>query len=131
MVVPQNLAQYYFPLLFPPLPPLTRSYNSGCRIASNSWGLEEQSYYDSLCQQIDDFVWGHNDMFILFAAGNNGEEGYFPRRVLSCSFNTISSPAFAKNALSVGAVYSDYNKIPNGKDYVTYFSSRGDADSPR
>ena len=95
------------------------------RIASNSWGLEEHSYYDDLCQQVDEYVWGHNDMFILFAAGNEGEKGYVRSASLSRSFDTISSPSFAKNALAVGAVYSDYLKIPDGKNYVTYFSSRG------
>ena len=101
------------------------------RIASNSWGLEEHSYYDDLCQQVDEYVWGHNDMFILFAAGNEGEMGYVRSASLSRSLDTFSSHYFAKNALAVGAVYSDYLKIPDGKNYVTYFSSRGDANSPR
>lgn len=114
-----------------PCSPLTRSYKAGVRIASNSWGLKEHSYYDDLCQQVDEYVWGHNDMFILFAAGNEGEKGYTRLAPLSRSFDTILSPSFAKNALAVGAVYSDYLSIPDGKNYVTYFSSRGDANSPR
>ena len=44
---------------------------------------------------------------------------------------TITSPSLAKNALTVGGVYSDYLNIPNGKDYITYFSSRGNPSMQR
>ena len=42
------------------------------------------------------------------------------------SFGTVAPPAFAKNVITVGAVYSVHLGIPDGQDYVTYFSSRGD-----
>ena len=46
------------------------------------------------------------------------------------SYNTIKSPALAKNAISVGAVYSDYD-FADGVNYVTYFSSRAHPDRKR
>ena len=45
------------------------------KISSNSWGTEKTYSYDSLCSYTDQFVWEHNDMVILFAAGNDGEKG--------------------------------------------------------
>lgn len=51
-------------------------YRNKARISSNSWGSEDEYYYDSFCSQTDEFVWDYNDMLILFAAGNEGEEGY-------------------------------------------------------
>ena len=38
------------------------------------------------------------------------------------SYNTVKSPSLAKNAISVGAVYSDYD-FADGINYVTHFSS--------
>ena len=38
----------------------------------------------------------------------------------------MATPAFSKNVIAVGAVYSTYLAIPDGQNYVTYFSSRGD-----
>ena len=51
-------------------------YRNKARISSNSWGSEEEYSYDSFCVQADEFVWDYNDMLVLFAAGNEGEEGY-------------------------------------------------------
>ena len=42
------------------------------------------------------------------------------------SFGSVAPPAFSKNVIKVGAVYSTYLGIPDGQNYVTYFSSRGD-----
>ena len=46
------------------------------------------------------------------------------------SYNTIKSPALAKNAISVGAVYSDYD-FADGVNYVTHFSSLAHPDRKR
>ena len=54
-----------------------RRYKNDVRISSNSWGSEEEYSYDSSCAQTDQFVWDYNDMLVLFAAGNDGDEGYF------------------------------------------------------
>lgn len=51
------------------------SYQNDVKISSNSWGTEQTYSYDSLCSYTDQFVWEHNDMVILFAAGNDGEKG--------------------------------------------------------
>ena len=45
---------------------------------------------------------------------------------MKCRFGTVVPPAFSKNVITVGAVYSTYLAIPDGQNYVTYFSSRGD-----
>ena len=45
---------------------------------------------------------------------------------MKCRFGTVAPPAFSKNVITVGAVYSTYLDIPDGQNYVTYFSSRGD-----
>lgn len=55
---------------------IKNSYRNKVHINSNSWGAEEEYSYDSFCVQTDQFVWDYNDMLILFAAGNDGAEGY-------------------------------------------------------
>ena len=51
------------------------SYDVGVRISSNSWGLSLPLGYIGLCRKTDAFLWRFNDMTVLFAAGNEGEEG--------------------------------------------------------
>lgn len=51
------------------------SYTNDVRISSNSWGTEENPIYDDNCMQTDRFIWEHNDMLVLFAAGNEGDRG--------------------------------------------------------
>ncbi|CBK21403.2 uncharacterized protein [Blastocystis hominis] len=89
-------------------------YNNDVRISSNSWGSRDEFFYDSFCVQTDEFVWDHDDMLILFAAGNEGEGGLF---------GSVTSPALSKNVITVGATHSERNH--DGKNYITYFSSRG------
>lgn len=68
------------------------------RISSSSWGSYSTGQYDQVVFQIDYFVKNINPRHIpLVAAGNNCPPGY------------ISSPAFADNAVSVGA--TDINGV--------------------
>jgi hypothetical protein len=46
------------------------------KISSNSWWGEAEDY-DYQCYSADRFIWRHDDMLALFAAGNEGDEGYF------------------------------------------------------
>ena len=38
-------------------------------------------------------------------------------------YNTVSSPSLAKNAITVGAVNSNYFGVEDGVNYLAYFSS--------
>ena len=56
------------------------------KIISNSWGFDSTSY-DSSCQYTDQFVYllkrrmndsySHDDCVIIFAGGNDGENGSY------------------------------------------------------
>lgn len=77
------------------------AYKEGARIHTNSWGAARNfGAYDSMAQQVDEFMWAHPDMLVLFAAGNSGEDMNKDGRI---DENSIGSPATAKNTLSVGA----------------------------
>ena len=82
---PRELASYYYPL----------TYRRGARVHSDSWGSESPAY-DHLAQEVDKFVWEHQDFLPVFAAGNYGQ-------LASKYLTTVTSPAVAKNCLSVGA----------------------------
>jgi hypothetical protein len=73
-----------------------QAYSQGARIHTNSWGDNENAFvqnnYSAASQDVDDFMFGHPDFLILFAAGNSGP------RVAS-----VGSPSTAKNGISVGA----------------------------
>ena len=131
LTVPSNMEKYYYPLLWARGWRVRRSYDVGVRIASNSWGDTSRFYYDSMCEQADSYMWKHNDFLLLFSAGNEGENGWLHEVSVTRSLGSVTPPALAKNVLTVGAVYSDYMDIPNGKDFITYFSSRGNPDLSR
>ena len=50
-----------------------------------------------------------------------------------CRMDTVSSPALAKNVITVGASNSNSNYlgIEDGINYLAYFSSRGNPNSKR
>ncbi|WP_158599212.1 S8 family serine peptidase [Methanohalophilus sp. RSK] len=96
---------------------LSFAYTKDARIHSNSWGSPDNSYTTD-SEVADEFMWNHTDMLILFAAGNDGENGNY----------TIGSPATAKNILAIGATENlRPEKGPGGDDpdEIAYFSSRG------
>ncbi|AKJ02001.1 S8 family serine peptidase [Archangium gephyra] len=81
----------------------SRAYRDGMRISSNSWGAGSD-LYDADAQRYDALVRdaqptgsavpnpGNQEMFIAFAAGNDGP-----------TVGSIGTPATAKNVMSVGA----------------------------
>ncbi len=81
----------------------SRAYRDGMRISSNSWGAASD-LYDADAQRFDALVRdaqptgsavpnpGNQEMFIAFAAGNDGP-----------TVGSIGTPATAKNVMSVGA----------------------------
>ena len=79
---------------------MRRSYDVGVHIASNSWGDTSRFYYDSMCEQADSYMWKHNDFLLLFAAGNEGKNGWLHAVSVTRSMGSITPPALAKNVLT-------------------------------
>jgi subtilisin family serine protease len=76
-------------------------YQDGARIHSNSWGSPRNlGDYDSFAANVDEFMWNHPDMLVLFAAGNEGQDADRDGRI---DEGSLSSPGTAKNVLTVGA----------------------------
>ena len=79
----------------------SQAYEQGARIHTNSWGSGiNLGAYTEESAQVDQYMWDHPDMLILFAAGNSGVDANGDGRIDSGS---VSSPSTAKNALTVGA----------------------------
>mmetsp|Transcript_14029 Transcript_14029/g.14643 ORF Transcript_14029/g.14643 Transcript_14029/m.14643 type:complete len:1100 (-) Transcript_14029:260-3559(-) len=87
------------------------AYNAGARLHSNSWG-SGLNFYDDDVLSLDSFSYDNVDFLALFAASNDGSEGYY----------SIGSPAVSKNALTVGATRSSSASTINS---VAFFSSIG------
>jgi serine protease AprX len=77
------------------------AYNWGSRIHSNSWGSQEAGEYTVDSQAVDEFMWDHPDMLIVFAAGNAGIDKSPPDGYVDA--DSLDAPGSAKNALTVGA----------------------------
>ncbi|HFD39337.1 MAG TPA: hypothetical protein ENJ31_05755, partial [Anaerolineae bacterium] len=78
----------------------TPPYNDGARIHTNSWGAPVAGAYTNDSAMVDSFTWNHPDMFILYAAGNEGTDANADGVV---DLDALDSPGTAKNALTVGA----------------------------
>ncbi len=77
---------------------ISYTYQVGARISTHSWGGNSNSYSpDAL--NMDQYQYDNQDIVILVAAGNSGED-YAPREEGNGSLGT---PATAKNVISVGA----------------------------
>jgi len=76
------------------------AYDRGARIHSNSWGGGDPGAYDEQCEQLDEFVWNHKDFCVLVANGNDGTDADGDGAINPMS---VSSPATAKNCISIGA----------------------------
>lgn len=80
------------------------SFALGAHIHSDSWGASTYGAYDNDCRSTDLFAWDHPEHLAVFAAGNDGRDSDKDGKVDS---DNISSPAAAKNVLTVGATESD------------------------
>jgi subtilase family protein len=111
------------------------AYDQATRISSNSWGFIGLYRYDSAAQAFDFIVRdaqsgiaGNQQLIVVFSAANDGPTA-----------NTVSSPATAKNVITVGAsenvrqTGADGCGIPNAgadsADDIIFFSSRGPVNS--
>ncbi len=83
--------------------------SEGAFVHSNSWGSPANlGAYDSMAQQVDDFMWNNPEFLAIFAAGNSGVDKDKDGVIDSGS---MSTPGTAKNALTVGA---SENKVSSG-----------------
>lgn len=81
---PQDLATDYFP----------RTAGAGAMVFSDSWG-SSSPVYDVQSASVDEYLFTNQDALSCFAAGNYGENDNLD--------STITSPATAKNVMTVGA----------------------------
>lgn len=81
------------------------AYLAGARIHTNSWGADNAGLYNASSRQVDEFMWNHRDMLILFSAGNEGldQDGVGGGGNGVIDEDSINTPATAKNCLTVGA----------------------------
>jgi subtilisin family serine protease len=81
-----------------------QAYEAGARVHTNSWGAPVAGDYNMNARAVDDFMWRHPDMLILFSAGNSGldEDG-----AGVIDLDSVGSPGTAKNCLTVGASEND------------------------
>jgi subtilisin family serine protease len=83
--------------------------NDGARIHSNSWGMYAPAIpYNQRATEIDDFAWTHQDLVIVFLAGNSGTDSDTDGVVEG---GQIGSESAAKNAITVGASESDRGSV--------------------
>jgi serine protease AprX len=79
--------------------------NETARVHSNSWGMLDPSLaYNTRSTEIDDFAWTHQDLVILFLAGNSGTDADSNGAVED---GQIGAEAASKNAITVGASESN------------------------
>lgn len=87
------------------------SREAGAKIHSDSWGSGD-NIYDSSCIDIDNYLYTTEDYLVMFAAGNDGSDGYY----------SIGSPAVSKNSMAIGA---SQDESTNEIGDMAYFSSIG------
>jgi serine protease AprX len=79
----------------------TQASKEGVRVHSNSWGSPSGlGEYDSFAVRIDEYLWADQDLLVVFAAGNSGEDANADGII---DEGSVSSPGTAKNILTVGA----------------------------
>jgi len=83
------------------------AYIAGARIHTNSWGASSAAVhgvYNTNARTVDNYMWNHRDILILFSAGNDGVDTNSDAII---DTDSIGPPATAKNCLTVGASEND------------------------
>lgn len=85
------------------------AYDAGARIHNNSWGSAAfLARYSISAEEVDAFVHENPDMLVVFSAGNEGNAGKARHAQQGfVDLLSVTPPATAKNALTVGAQRSD------------------------
>jgi serine protease AprX len=86
------------------------AYEAGARVHTNSWGAPLAGEYGQNARAVDEFMWTHPDMLVLFAAGNDGADADSDGLI---DPDSMGSPGTAKNCLTVGA---SENRRPSGSE---------------
>ncbi len=94
-----------------------QAYTNGARIHSDSWGSSVYGLYDADAAAVDEFMWDHPDMLVVFSAGNDGSDGNANGVV---DLDSIGAPATAKNLLTVGAAENDRAAGSGGYSALTW-----------
>ncbi|CAM9547842.1 unnamed protein product [Ectocarpus sp. 6 AP-2014] len=106
---------------------LEPAYDGGARVHSNSWDTVSTEY-TALSNEVDEFVYTHQNMLVVFAAGNCGDTSTDDLidncSVLDDDEGTVLSPAQGKNVVAVGSSESG-GVTGKDMDTVSYFSSKG------
>lgn len=121
IIVEDMCVSDYDPFVYPPsdLTNLfTPSYAAGSRISTNSWGASYDFTYSQACEEIDSFMWSHQDYLILFAAGNH--DYYY-----DIYSGSLSSEATAKDIVTVGASANGAGANDLASVGGLFYSSRG------
>ena len=132
------------------------AYKLDVRIHSNNWGTgADGQLYTINSFELDEFVYDHEDLLVIVAAGNSGRQGTDPNCPID--FHSLQAPGTVKNALTVGACCSSrpdgpfagmhWDHFPHGDpfnnpvistepingdpDNLAAFSSRGPVDDRR
>lgn len=100
-----------------------QAYEINARIHTNSWGSDVSGSYTSDSREVDEFAVAHEDMLILFSAGNEGTDQNQDGHVDAMS---IDSPGTAKNCLTIGA--SENYRFPT--DNESLYGSAWPSDFP-
>ncbi len=77
-----------------------QAYSEGARIHSDSWGANVGGAYTVDSAAADAFMWDHDDMLLVFSAGNAAADANSDGIV---DADSMGAPATAKNVLTVGA----------------------------
>jgi serine protease AprX len=93
------------------------AFKKGARVHSNSWGGGDPGSYDDQCRALDQFVCDHKDFCVVCASGNDGTDSDGDGRVNPMS---VSSPATAKNCITVGACENRRTNF-NGETYGAWW----------
>lgn len=90
---------------------LLKAYNAGARVQNASWGMSTYGSYTSFDAIVDDFLYQHPQHLLVVAAGNAGTDANYDGVI---DADSISSPATAKNVLTVGAAENNHPPTTTG-----------------